>query len=129
MIRGRANSEGQGMGEHFKLSYNARLILATLRVKGPQSRAEIARSLDITPSTVTRLTGSLINDGMLYEATDPSRDGQKGYPAKLLVIEPNGLISAGIYVDPDQIMACLSDLSGEVLSSESLIAPDRSFVA
>ena len=66
---------------------------------------------------------------MLYEAIDPSRDGQKGYPAKLLVIEPNGLISAGIYVDPDQIMACLSDLSGEVLSSESLIAPDRSFVA
>jgi len=127
-IINREKSEGQDMGKHFRLSYNARRILSTLRVKGPQSRAEIARSLDITPSTVTRLTGSLINDGMLGEATNPSRYGQKGYPAKLLFIEPNGLISAGVYVDPDRIMTCLSDLSGEVLSSESVAVPDRSFV-
>jgi predicted NBD/HSP70 family sugar kinase len=129
MIGDRANAVGPAMSEHFRLSYNARRILAILRVQGPQSRAEIARLLDITPSTVTRLTGSLIKDGMLGEASDPSREGQKGYPAKLLYIEPGGVITAGVYVDPDRIMTCLSDLTGTVLSSESFAVPDRSFVA
>lgn len=117
------------MTEHFRLSYNARRTLAILRERGPQSRTEIARLLDITLSTVTRLTGSLIRDSLLGEAPDPRREGQKGYPAKLLNIEPGGVITAGVYVDPDRIMTCLSDLTGTVLSDESLAVPDRSFVA
>lgn len=117
------------MTEHFRLSFNARRILATLRARGPRSRAEIARLLDITPSTVTRLTGALIEDGLLGEAADPAREGQKGFPAKLLTIEPGGVITAGVYIDPDRIMTCLSDLAGRVLSEETLPVPDRSFVA
>lgn len=117
------------MSKHFKLSYNARRILAILRVQGPMSRAEIARLLAITPSTVTRLTSNFIENGMLGEVSDPMRKGQKGYPAKLMHIEPRGVITAGVYVDPDRIMTCLSDLTGTVLSSESVAVPDRSFVA
>jgi len=117
------------MTYRFKLSFNARRIISTLRARGPQSRAHLARLLDITPSTVTRLTSVLIDDGLLCESPDSARNGQKGFPAKLLKIEAGGLYSAGVYVDPDRIMTCVSDLSGKVLSHETVPVPDRSFVA
>lgn len=93
------------------------------------SRAELARKLAITPSTVTRLTGQLIADGLLSEQKDTKRKRQKGYPAKLLDINPRGLCTAGVYLDPDRIMTCISTLSGEILAREEVPVPDRSFGA
>jgi predicted NBD/HSP70 family sugar kinase len=117
------------MTEHFALGFNARRLLAVLRAQGPQSRADLARSLDVTPSTVTRLAGALIDTGLLNEGRDPNREGQKGFPAKLLRIAPDGLCTAGVYIDPDRIMTCLSDLTGTVLSHETISVTDRSFDA
>jgi predicted NBD/HSP70 family sugar kinase len=117
------------MTEQLRLGFNARRILSTLRSRGPRSRADLARMLDITPSTVTRLTGHLMAEGLLSEEEDPSREGQKGFPAKLLRIEPQGLCTAGVYLDPDRIMTCIADLSGELLGHEEVAVPDRSFAA
>lgn len=117
------------MSDLFRLSFNARRIVSALRSGGPQSRAALARELEITPSTVTRLTSNLMDDGLLYEEADPDRTGQKGFPAKLLKIEPGGLYTAGVYLDPDRIMTCVSNLAGEVLSQDSAPVTDRSFDA
>lgn len=117
------------MTEQFSLGFNARRILTTLRTTRPRSRADLARMLDITPSTVTRLTGSLITEGLVFEEQDPSREGLKGFPAKLLRIEPQGLYTPGVYLDPDRILACVADLSGEFLGSVEVSVPDRSFDA
>jgi predicted NBD/HSP70 family sugar kinase len=117
------------MTTQFRLGFNTRRILSTLRMQGPRTRAELARALDITPSTITRLTGQLMSEGFLSEHEDPSREGQKGFPAKLLRLEPQGLCTAGVYVDPDRIMTCIADLSGEILGHEAISVPDRSFPA
>jgi predicted NBD/HSP70 family sugar kinase len=85
--------------------------------------------LDITPSTVTRLTTQLMDDGLLSERADGDRKPQKGYPAKLLHLNPRGLCTAGVYLDPDRIMTCISSLSGEVLAQDEAPVPDRSFEA
>ncbi len=117
------------MTQRLALGFNARRLLSVLRAQGPQSRADLARRLDVTPSTVTRLTGALIDTGLLIEEADPNREGQKGFPAKLLRIAPEGLCTAGVYIDPDRIMTCLSDLAGTVLSHETIPVTDRSFDA
>lgn len=120
--------EGEGlMGEEIRLSFNARRIMAALRTGGPQSRAEVARLLDISPPTVTRLAADLLRDGHLSELPDPARDGLKGYPAKLLSIVPGSLFAAGVYIDPDRIMTCISDLSGDALSHVEIPMGERSF--
>ena len=117
-----------GASDLFRLTYNGRRIISAIRTQGPQSRADLARRLEIKPSTVTRLTGPLVAEGLLKEEPDPSREGQKGYPAKLLSIAPDGVFSAGVYIDPDRIMTCISDLSGKALAVEEAPVPDRSFV-
>lgn len=115
------------MNETFGLGLNARRIVADLRREGPMSRADLARLLDITPSTVTRITGQMIADGLLSEMPDPNRLGRKGYPARLLDLKPEGLCTAGVYLDPDRIMTCIATLSGEVLVHQELPVRDRTF--
>lgn len=117
-------------GSHalFRLTYNGRRIISAIRTHGPQSRADLARRLDIKPSTVTRLTGPMVGEGFLTEAPDPRREGRKGYPARLLSIHPEGVFTAGVYIDPDRIMTCLSDLAGNAIQVEQAPVPDRSFV-
>ena len=117
------------MTEQFKIGFNARRILSALRSNGPLSRADLARMLDITPSTVTRLTGVLIANGLLTENDDQRRTGQKGYPPRLLNLRSEGLCTAGVYLDPDRVMTCTADLSGTILASEEVSVPDRSFAA
>ncbi|MBM1221372.1 ROK family transcriptional regulator [Ponticoccus sp. SC2-23] len=108
-------------------SFNARRILSALRGRGVASRADLARDLQLTPSTVTRLTGDLIARGLIAERDEPIRTGQKGYPARLLELAPMGLCTAGVYLDPDRILTCLADSSGGVIVSEEVRAEDRSF--
>ena len=117
------------MTKSFTPSFNARRILSALRSQGVASRAELARDLGITPSTVTRLTGELLSDGLVIEKDDPLRTGQKGYPARLLQLAPRGLCTAGVYLDPDRILTCIAELSGEVLAADEVPVPDRSFEA
>lgn len=114
--------------ELFSLTYNGRRIISAIRTYGAQSRADLARRLDIKPSTVTRLTGPMVSEGLLKEEPDPRREGQKGYPARLLSIDPGGVFTAGVYIDPDRIMTCISDLNGNALEVEEAPVPDRSFV-
>jgi predicted NBD/HSP70 family sugar kinase len=111
----------------LRLSYNVRRILAALRAEGPQARADLARLLDLSPPTVTRLTADMLRDGLVVEEPDPARDGLKGYPAKLLSLVPRSIFAAGVYIDPDRIMTCLCDLSGEPLSLEEVPLADTSF--
>ncbi len=115
------------MNGQLRLGFNARRILAVLRANGPKSRADLARLLEITPSTVTRLTGQLLADGLVFEEDDPARTGQKGFPARLLRMEPRGLYTAGVYFDPDRIMACIADLTGQIVGQQEIPVSDRSF--
>ena len=115
------------MSNNLDLSLNSRRIIASIRTEGPQSRADLARHLGVNPATITRLTSTLVDEEILREAPDKRREGLKGYPAKLLSINPTALYSAGIYLDPDKIRTCLIDASGEVQVSNETSVTDHSF--
>ena len=115
------------MANDLNLGYNSRRIMASIRASGSQSRADLARSLGVNPATVTRLTTTMVDGGLLTEKVDPRRKGLKGYPAKILKIEPTGLYSAGVYLDPDRIRTCVINAAGEIMANDELALPDRSF--
>ena len=96
--------------------------MASIRALGPQSRADLARSLGVNPATVTRLTTTMVDDGLLTEKVDPRRQGLKGYPAKILKIEPTGLYSAGVYLDPDRIRTCVINAAGEIMANDEPVS-------
>ena len=67
------------------LTYQQYNVLRMIDTLGPQPQAEVARRLMVTAPVVTRLAGTLADDGLVQRRTDP-RDKR----AVLLVLTPVG---------------------------------------
>lgn len=110
-----------------KLTYNERRIVNSLRSSGLQNRLRLAHDLGLTPPTITRLITNLLQYELLSEHVDQSSNVKKGFPSKLLDINPEAIYSAGVYFDPDYIYTCVCDLVGNMVIHERQEVADRSF--
>lgn len=73
---------------------NRRLLLEAVRRRGPSSRAELARELGLTKSTVSSLTNELIREGLLSEGTPQA--SRAGRPGIRLELRPQGALALGV---------------------------------
>lgn len=92
--------------------HNLRIILETIRLYGPISRADVARRSQLTAQTVSNLVKHLMRRGMVVEL-EKSIHG-RGAPSILLAVNPEGAFSVGLDLDVDHLTAVLVDMSGEV---------------
>jgi len=99
-----------GTNLEYTKSYNVRIVLETIRLFGPLSRVEIARKTQLTAQTVTNITRSLMQSGMILEA-ERLQEG-RGAPSILLKINPDGAFSIGLDLDKDHLTGVLVDLLG-----------------
>ncbi len=106
---------------------NAGRLVELIREKGAVNRSMVSKMLDISDATVTRLTNQMLKKGVLEETPDQSRVGKKGFPSKLLFLPRNGLISAGVFIEPDKIQVGIFDTEGSALSEEIIPVVNRSF--
>jgi hypothetical protein len=97
----------------LQLDYNDKRVIDLLRSQGTQSRSHLVRSARLTAPTLTRLTQRLIDHGLLKESRK-LHDGQRGKPAQLLTLDPDGAYSVGIAVQSEYVSACLIDLVGNL---------------
>lgn len=93
-------------------------IAQIVRDHGPISRADIARVLGMSPSTVGRLVDTLIVIGLLHESGQRA-DRSTGRPAILL--DFNSSISSVLSVDLrlTKAYAVITDLNGKPLASKA----------
>jgi N-acetylglucosamine repressor len=102
---------------------NRTLVLNLVRERGGLSRAAIARVSGLSPSTVTAITSSLLEDGYLLEdELAPSSTGSNaiGRPATTLRIDPTAGHVVGIKVTADQLVATVVDLQATVLGGTTV---------
>ena len=92
-------------------------VLALLGLRGPTSRAAIARELDVSPATVTQVTKRLIDQGVL-EALDyaPSNGGRPGQRLGLLGTAGRAV---GVKVAADHLAVVDMRLDGQVISART----------
>ncbi|MBS0566769.1 MAG: ROK family transcriptional regulator [Proteobacteria bacterium] len=114
----------------LQLDYNEKHVIDLLRSHGPQSRSRLVHSAQLTPPTLTRLTQNLLDYGLLKEL-HKVRDGQRGKPAQLITLDPNGAFAIGIAVQSEYLSACIVDLEGNPRASltRNLSEPNPSLVA
>ena len=97
---------------------NRTLVLNLVRERGPLSRADVARLSGLSPSTVTAVTASLLEDGYVLEDGAPVEvfPGPIGRPAIRLRVNPAAGYVVGIKVAADDLTATVTDLAATALA-------------
>lgn len=97
--------------------YNQRVVLQAIRLNGPVTRAELARTTGLTAPAIANITRRLAQLGLVAEAG--KRRGGRGQPATKLVIHPDACFSLGVNIDRDHVTLLVLDLLGRVRARES----------
>ncbi|MDQ0257237.1 glucokinase-like ROK family protein [Evansella vedderi] len=97
-------------------SLNKSAILNLIRLKGPISRAEIAKITKLTPPTVGSIVGELLENNMLVEEAGQGK-AQGGRKPIMLSINTSAFYVIGVYAAAEVINTVIATIGGEIVSS------------
>jgi predicted NBD/HSP70 family sugar kinase/predicted transcriptional regulator len=112
-----ASSTRKGSNSVQIRRYNERVVLEALHRLGQASKADLARSANLTPQAVAAIVDSLAEAGLIK--LDGKRIGQVGQPSTLYTAAPDGAFSIGLHVGRRALDAVLVDFTGRTLRSET----------
>ncbi len=96
-------------------------IVNLLRKEGVVTRSEIAKTLSLTPGSVTKLISSMRGRGLVMEVNQrggEKKDGREpGRPGIGVSLDPNGMFFVGVEIDVGLLRCVLLDLSCGVRES------------
>jgi len=93
-------------------------------INGPISRAEIARTLDLSAGSLTRLTQPLTESGLLVEIGERA-SGHAGRPSRLLDVIPESRHFVGLKLTGDEVLGVVTNLRAHVVAETSLSLDSR----
>ncbi len=93
-------------------------VAVEVLIHGPLSRSEIARRLELSQASLTRLTAPLLASGLLVEV-DERPEGRAGRPTRPLDVRPDSRHFVGVKLTGDEVLGVLTDLRANVLGSTS----------
>ena len=91
-------------------------IALEVLLHGPLARSALARRLGLSPATLTRLAGPLVDGGLLEETSD-NGTGPSGRPTRPLQVVATAGHFLGVRLTPDAAHAVITNLRAEILSS------------
>jgi predicted NBD/HSP70 family sugar kinase len=100
-------------------SFNRRVVLETVRLRGPLSRADVARATSLSVQTVSNIAEELIGADLLTERPRDARSA-RGAPGFDLALNPEGGATIGISLDQSHASVLLVDLAGSVRGQRGL---------
>jgi predicted NBD/HSP70 family sugar kinase len=93
-----------------KLSEVARDVLLEVLIHGPLSRAEIAARLRLSRPTLTRVTKTLVQEGLLVEGDTRPR-ASAGRPSEMLHVRGAAHRFLGVKLTAERLFTALTDLT------------------
>ena len=107
-----------GAGPDPARGFNRRVVLETIRLQGPISRAAIARKTGLSIQTLSNIADELLTAGLLRE--EGVRQGGRGAPAVELALDPDGGFTFGVSLDHRRLVIVLVDLTGNLRRQETM---------
>ena len=105
-------------------AYNRRLILEAIRVHGALSRAELTRLTGLAPQTVSNISATLTEAGLLLAERRPGTS--RGQPPTDLRLNPDGGYAFGVSIDSRHVHTVLLDIAGNHLGDAEVELEDVS---
>ena len=93
-------------------------------INGPISRSEIARRLDLSPGSLTRLSTPLIEAGLLVEVEEHV-DGRAGRPSRPLDVVADSRHFIGMKLTGNGVLCVTTDLRANVVATASAALDSR----
>jgi predicted NBD/HSP70 family sugar kinase len=100
---------------------NSSLILNMLRLDGPLSRADLAKRIGLTRSSISRIVENLAAEKLVREVELSA--GKKGRPGMLLELDSQGGSAIGIEIGVHFISILLTDFTARLLWSDRVTMP------
>jgi predicted NBD/HSP70 family sugar kinase len=111
-------------GPTFLRDINQARVLRLLKEKGVLSRAEVARYLGLTRSTVTLVIGELIKKGLIAPTGEAFVTQVTGRPGAALKLNGEGAFFLGVEIGANEVHLLLINLFGSIIHRETV--PHRS---
>jgi len=103
-------------------------VLDTIRRHGPISRVEISERTELSTTTVSAITASLLDDGLILtrHEGDIRNETTRGRPRVMLELNPEAARVVGAKIATNRMIFVVTDFRGDILSNLSLpIRVDR----
>ncbi|WP_055489238.1 ROK family transcriptional regulator [Streptomyces sp. TP-A0356] len=100
------------------LSPGERSVAIEVLVHGPLSRTELARRLDLSAGSLTRLTKPLIESGLLIEVPDGGgpAEGRQGRPSQPLDVVADSRTFIGFKITEEMVYGVVTTLRSDVVA-------------
>ncbi|MEV8378422.1 ROK family transcriptional regulator [Kribbella sp. NPDC056861] len=115
-----------GVGAWRPLSGPSHQVALEILLDGPLSRAELARRVELSAGSLTRLTKPMLESGLLVEVPGGPADPKVGRPSQPLDIVPTSHHFVGVKLTGDTALGVLTTLRAEVIATEERPLPDHS---
>ncbi len=102
-----------------------RMVALEVLIHGPMSRSEVARRLDLSPGSLTRLSTPLLESGLLVDVGEQV-DRRVGRPVQLLDVVPASRHFIGMKLMAGEVLGVVADLRANVVASAGRTFKDRS---
>jgi predicted NBD/HSP70 family sugar kinase len=114
-----------GAGGWQPLTGPSHQLALEILLDGPLSRAELARRVDLSAGSLTRLTKPMLESGLLVEVSAGPSDPRVGRPSQPLDIVPTSHHFVGVKLTADAALGVLTTLRAEVIATEERPLPDH----
>lgn len=94
---------------------NRSLILKEIKTEQPISRAQIAKKLSLSKSTVSAIVDELLTKKLVIELGEKSSPKGGGRPALMLGYNPDSAYGIGLDIDRVRILVIISNLVGDIV--------------
>ncbi|MFE0524687.1 ROK family protein [Streptomyces sp. NPDC058954] len=100
------------------LSPGERSVAIEVLVNGPLSRTELARRLDLSAGSLTRLTKPLIESGLLIEVAEPGAppEVRQGRPSQPLDVVAESRSFIGFKITEDMVYGVVTTLRSDIVA-------------
>ncbi|BBH69164.1 sugar kinase [Actinoplanes sp. OR16] len=103
-------------GERRRSADSAGTVLRAILDYGPIARSSVARATRLSAASVTGLTSSLLERGLIREAPEAAGPPGIGRPHVPLDIEPDRVAVVGVHIAVPRTTVALLDLRGRVIA-------------
>ncbi|MEV0224487.1 ROK family transcriptional regulator [Streptomyces sp. NPDC050704] len=110
------------VGSWLPLSPGERAVAIEVLTHGPLSRTDIARRLDLSAGSLTRLTKPLIESGLLVEVAEGAAlpEARQGRPSQPLDIVADSRTFLGFKITEDMVYGVVTTLRSDIVARHDL---------